>query len=105
MASLQIFLSGIPSNTRRAVEAKVQSKVYVQLGDVADGRVVVGAVALDARVDGFAVIDVGRFVDGDAAARVAGDVPCRRRLRAPPPQNRVQRRHCVEFTCPHKHQF
>lgn len=61
---------------------------------MADGRVVVGAVALDARVDGFAVIDVGRFVDGDAAARVAGDVPCRRRLRAPPPQNRVQRRQC-----------
>ena len=70
---------------------------YVQLDDAADGVVVVGAVALDAGVDDGIVVDVG-VVDGGAGAGVAaGDVPRLGRLRSPSPQNRVQRRHCVDI--------
>lgn len=66
----------------------------LQFGDVANGVVVVGAVALDARVDGGAVVDVG-VVDGDAAAELAADVPPRRRLQPPSPQDRAQCRRCT----------
>lgn len=61
---------------------------------MADGVVLVGAVALDAGVDGLAAVDVG-IVDGGAGAGVAGGVPRLGRTRAPSPQNRVQRSHCV----------
>jgi len=66
----------------------------LQFGDVANGGVVVGAVALDGWVDVGVVVDVGG-VDGDAAAGFAADVPRRRRLQPPSPQDRVQRRHCT----------
>ena len=66
----------------------------LQFGDVANGGVVVGAVALDGRVDVGVVVDVGG-VDGDAAAGLAADVPRRRRFQPPSPQDRVQRRHCT----------
>ena len=66
----------------------------LQFGDVANGGVVVGAVALDGRVDVGVAVDVGG-VDGDAAAGLAADVPRRRRLQPPSPQDRVQRRHCT----------
>jgi hypothetical protein len=67
-------------------------KGNLQRGDVADGGCIVGAVALDARVDVAAVVDVG-VVDGGAAAGLAADVPRRRRAQAPSPQDGVQRRH------------
>ena len=61
---------------------------------MAERVVLIGAVALDGRVDVGVVVDVGG-VDGDAAAGLAADVPRRRRAQAPSPQNRVQRRRCT----------
>lgn len=51
-----------------------QSWAYVQLGDVADGAGIEGAVALDARVE-IGVAVQAAVVDGDAAAGLAADVP------------------------------
>ncbi len=67
--------------------------MYLQFVDVAEGPVVVLAVALDERVEIWVVVPVGQ-VGGDAAAELAADVPLRRRRLAPSPQDRVQRRRC-----------
>lgn len=53
-------------------------RVYLQSGDVAEGAVLVGAVALDGRVE-VGVVVQRRVVRGGAAAGVAADVPRRRR--------------------------
>lgn len=74
--------------------AKCIECVYLQLGDVADGAVVLdGALALDGRVEGGVVVDV-RAVRGGACAGVAADVPCRRSRLAELGEHRVHRRRC-----------
>jgi hypothetical protein len=54
----------------------LRSEMDLQLGDVADGVVLGGAFALDGRVGGRVVVDVGG-VRGDAGAGVTADVPSR----------------------------
>jgi hypothetical protein len=68
----------------------------LQLDDVADGVVVVGAVAPDARVHVLVNVDVGA-VRGRADARVAAD-PCRPQLQPEFFEHRVQRVHCQPHT-------
>ena len=69
---------------------------------MADGVAVERAVALDPRVEVVVAVDLGAAVDSGAAAGLAADVPRRRppRLLAPPPQDRVQRRHCTRARNP-----
>jgi hypothetical protein len=71
----------------------VREEMDLQLGDVADGVVLGGAVALDGRVGGRVVVDVGA-VRGDAGAGVAADVPCRQRRQLELGEHSVQRRRC-----------
>jgi hypothetical protein len=77
----------------------------VQLGDVADGGGVKGAVALDGRVDVGIAVDVGGGVGGDAATGLAADVPRRRSAQAPPLQDRVQRSRCESHSHTHIHEL
>jgi hypothetical protein len=86
----------------------VREEMDLQLGDVADGVVLGGAVALDGRVGGRVVVDVGA-VRGDAGAGVAADVPCRQRRQLELGEDSVQRRRCnttpkTGFTLPTKMQ-
>mgnify|MGYP003703139619 CR=1 FL=1 len=61
---------------------------------MAERVVVIGAVALDGRVEGRVVVQ-RRVVRRGAAARVAADVPRRRRAQPQPRHHRVQRRRCT----------
>lgn len=66
---------------------------HLQPRDVADGVVLVGAVAFDTRVQVWAAVHVGP-VSGGAGAGVAADVPCRRRLQPELGEQCIQRRRC-----------
>ena len=74
-ARLAFFLGGENSQSR----------------DVAERIVLVGAVALDGRVEGRVVVEL-RVVRRRAAAGVAADVPRRRRAQPQLAQDRVHRR-------------
>lgn len=63
---------------------------------MADGAVDVGAVALDAGVVLGVAVEAGDAVDGDAAAWLAAHAPHRRIGLVPSPQDRLQRRHCID---------
>ena len=67
---------------------------------MADGVVVVGAVAPDARVPVLVNVDVGA-VRGRADARVAA-VPCRPQFQPEFVKHRVQRLHCKPHHTPRK---
>jgi len=80
----------------RAPDARAsrEKHKHLQLGDVADGDVVLdGALALDGRVEVVVVVDDGA-VRGGAGAGVAADVPCRRRRLAELGEHCVHRRRC-----------
>jgi hypothetical protein len=64
---------------------------HSQSGDVAERVVLVGAVALDGRVEGRVVVEL-RVVRRRAAAGVPADVPRRRRAQPQLAQDRVHRR-------------
>jgi hypothetical protein len=88
--------AGLRQSGGRFVERLTHARVekHLQLGDVADGAVVLdGALALDGRVESGVVVDV-RAVRGGACAGVATDVPCRRSRLAELGEHRVHRRRC-----------
>lgn len=82
-------MSEVPQLLRnRTVRAQ---RVYLEPGDVAERVVLVGAVALDGRVEGWVVVD-RRVVRRRAGAGVPADVPRRRRAQPQLAQDRVHRR-------------
>jgi hypothetical protein len=93
--------ASISSSTWRASR---EEHKHLQLGDVAEGDVVLdGALALDGRVEVVVVFDDGA-VRGDAGAGVAADVPCRRRCLVELGEHRVHRRRCKKTgLTPHIH--